>query len=130
MSDIREAGYGRATADTTIVTTTEVVTVTSEPVKVPRATMRALIVAYINVDSGAGTTAVTPRIRSGSAITGTVRSEEIAQETTAAEAHEWVVTAEEILGNVDEVVYSATVQQTGASGNGTVNNATILVFLF
>ncbi len=130
MSDIQESGYGRATTDVTITTTTEAVAVTSEKIKVTRPTMRALILGWATVDSGAGTTAVTPRIRSGSTISGTLQSEAIAHETTAAEAATWHASAEETISGVDEVEYSMTIQQTGATGDGTVASATILVLLF
>jgi len=130
MSDIREAGFGRATTAVTIVTTTEAVAVTSEIIKVTRRGMRALIFAFIEVDSGTATTAITGRIRAGKAITGTLISEAIAEETTAALAETWVVSAVDELGDVDEVSYSATIQQTAASANGTIDNATIIVLLF
>ena len=130
MSDIREAGFGRATGDVTIVTTTEVVAVTSEVIKVTRRGMRALIFAFAAVDSGTLTAAITARIRAGSAITGTLISEEIAEETTAALAETWTVTAVEELGDVDEVSYSMTIQQASANANGVISNATIVVLLF
>ena len=130
MSDIQESGFGREIADVTIVTTTEVVAATSEKMKVTRPTMRALILAWATVASGTSTTAITARIRSGDTIAGTLRSEAIAHETTASDAHTWMVAAEEDVSGVDEVEYSVTVQQTGAIANGTVENATILVLLF
>lgn len=130
MSDIREAGFGRATADVTIVTTTEVVAVTSEVIKVTRRGMRALILGVAAVDSGTLTSAITARIRAGNAITGTLISEAIAEETTAALAETWTVLAVDELGDVDEVSYSLTIQQTAANANGTISNATILVLLF
>lgn len=130
MSDIREASFGRATADGTIVTTTELVAATSEPVAVPRVGMRALILGWAQVDSGAATTAITPRIRQGTAIGDTLVSEAIAEETTAAEAATWFASAVVELADLDAVQFVMTVQQTDATGNGTVNNATILVFLF
>ncbi|KKN00282.1 hypothetical protein LCGC14_1139430 [marine sediment metagenome] len=130
MSDIQESGFGRATDDVTIVTTIEVVAVTSEKIKVTRPTMRALILAWMTVASGTGTTSLTVRIRSGDDASGTLRSEAVDHDTTAGEIHTWMVAAEEDVSGVDEVQYSATVRQTGASANGTVGDATILVFLF
>ena len=129
MPDIQEVGFGRVTADTTVVTTAETEAAESGRIAVPRANMTALIIAFINLDSGAGTTAVTPRIRNGTDTGGTLVSEAIAHETTAAEAATWVVTATEVLGDVGEVQYIASVLQTGATGNGTINNATIIVLL-
>lgn len=129
MPELLEKGVGRTTTDVTVTTTTETVAATSEKIAPPRAGVRALIKAYVTLDSGAGTTAVTPRIRRGTTASGTLVSEAVAHETTAAEAATWVVTAEEVLGDLGEVQYVVTVAQTGASGNGTVANATIEVEL-
>lgn len=129
MPDVKELAIGAATTNVTVTTTTETEAVQSGRIAVPSQRVRAIIVAIINLDSGAGTTAVTPRIRRGTTTSGTLVSEAIAHETTAAEAATWVVAAEEELTDLGHVEYIASVEQAGASGNGTVNNALILVFL-
>lgn len=129
MAELLEKGIGRTTADITVVTTAEIVAATSEALAPPRAGVRALIKGYVELSTGVGTSAVTARIRRGTGITAPLVSEASTEGATAVEAATWVVTAVETLGDLGTVTYVVTIQQTGASGNGIINNATIEVEL-
>jgi hypothetical protein len=129
LAELLEKGVGRRTTALAVVTTTEIVCATSEPLAPPRAGVRAILRGLVELDSGTATDGVTVRIRRGTTITGTLVSEAIEEETTAALAETWVVSAVDTLGDVATVQYVVTVQQATASANGTVDNATIEVDL-
>ena len=129
MAELLEAEVGRRTTALAVVTTTEIVCATTAPLAPPRPGVRARLRRLVELDSGADTSAVTIRIRRGTTITGTLVSEAIAEETTAALAETWVVSALDSLGDVASVQYVVTIQQTAATANGTVDNATIEVDL-
>lgn len=129
MGELYEVGIGRRITALAVVTTTEIVCATSEPLSPHRAGLRARLRGLVELDSGAGTDGVTIRIRRGTTITGTLVSEAIVEETTAALAETWVVSAVDTLGDVATVQYVVTIQQATASANGTVDNATIEVDL-
>lgn len=129
MAQLTEVGSAQSLADATITTTTELVAVTSDPIYVPGANARIVIIARAVVTLGTGTTAVTPRVRRGTTIADTLVGEANAEQIkTAAGSSEPfdALVADEVSG-VDQVTYVFTVQQTGASGNGTVVSASILV---
>ncbi|MCH8991463.1 MAG: hypothetical protein IIA44_06905 [Acidobacteria bacterium] len=129
MSDIQEVGIGRTTANVTTTTDGEEVAVISEVVKVTRPEMRVLIFAEITFDSGASTTGIIPRIRLGTTILGTLKSEANTHETTAALMETWSVSALDEVSGVDEVQYCATLEAVAGAADGTIHNATILVLL-
>ncbi len=129
MAELLEKEVGRRTTALAVVTTTEIVCATSGAIAPPRPGTRAILRGLVELDTGADTTAVTIRIRRGTTITGTLVSEAIAEETTAALAETWVVSALDEPGDVGTVTYVVTIQQTAASANGTVDNATIEVDL-
>lgn len=81
-----------------------------------------LIAGVVNVTAGAGTTAVVVRVRQGIGVTGTVVGV-LDTDTLAAAASESI--AFEKYDATGATSYTVTVQQTGATGNGTVNSASI-----
>lgn len=131
MPDIREAGFNVSTTNVTLTTTTEAVVISSTPVPLPSARHQVVIFAWSQLTTGAGTTAVTPRIRRGTTVSGTVVGDEIAEEVKAAagsnEPH-FIMASEERSGEAT-VEYSLTLDQTGATGNGTVLQAGIIVLV-
>lgn len=111
--------------DVTVTTTTEAQGVELAGVTTVRAGQTITLIGTVVLDSGAGTTAVTPRIRRGNDQTGTAVSDAVAQETTAANAATWTVHATDAPGEVTGQSYEITVQQTGATGNGTIAYASL-----
>lgn len=105
----------------TLVTTAETVLTTTaqRPVNAP-ASIGQYISGVINVTAGAGTTAFVVRVRAGNGLSGAVIG---GPETVAATAS---VNANVAYAQMDftlsgNVQYTVTIQQTGATGNGTVN---------
>lgn len=129
MADILEKSTGRRTTDLTVSTTTETIAATSDPVTPPRAGVRAFIRAYVIMTAGTGTTAITAAIRAGTLVTGTLVSEQHAVSATAGDTVLLVVMGEQVLGDVGQAQYNVTVDQTGASADGTVLEAGIEVEL-
>lgn len=131
MADIREVAADFVTADTAVVTTTETVAVTSPEIAVPSQTVFAVVFGYATLTTGAATTAVTPRIRRGAAITDTAVGDAIAEEIKAAAGSDepFFRLVAEPLSGVNKVRYSLTLEQTGASTNGSILQAGILVAL-
>jgi hypothetical protein len=122
MADLVEKDVSTATGNVTITTTTEKVAITSPAVRVPLQTARVLVKGWAQVTTGADTTALTPRLRKGDAITGTLLGEANAEAVKAAAGSTEAVQcwAIDTVSNVDSVQYSFTVQQTGASADGTI----------
>jgi len=120
--------YNTATTAVTLTTTTEAVVVTSPVVQAPRGEANVLILCYAELTTGTGTTAVTARIRRGTAITSTLVSEENDQIVKAAagsiEPFVQMVSEEVKASNLQ---YSCTLDQVGASANGSAIYASILV---
>lgn len=105
----------------TLTTTAETVlcTTVARSINAP-ASFGQYISGLINVTAGAGTTAFVIRVRAGSGLSGAVIG---GPETVAATAS---VNANVAYAQMDFVLtgtvqYTVTIQQTGATGNGTVN---------
>ena len=131
MPDIREAQINFATTDVTLTTTGEAVVVSSGAIVTPFQTHRIVILAWGQLTTGAGTTAVTPRIRRGTATTGTLVGEANAEQVKAAagSTEPFIILVSEDRADQESVEYSLTLQQTAATGNGTVLQAGILVLV-
>lgn len=131
MPDIREAQINFVTADVTLTTTTEGAVVDSGPIVAPFQTHRVVILAWGQLVTGAGTTTVTPRIRRGTTTAGTLVGEANAEEVKAAAGSRepfFLMVSEERV-DVESVTYVLTLAQAGATGNGTVSQAAILVLV-
>ena len=131
MSKVREVEIVTTGTSVTLTTTTENVAVSSGPVKTPFQTHRVIIIGWAQVTTGAGTTALTPRIRRGTAITGTLVGEANAEENkvVAAETEPVFIMVVEERAGEESVEYSLTVQQADATGNGTIVQSGILVLV-
>lgn len=81
----------------------------------------------VNITAGTGTTAVTVRVRQGSgssgAIVGAAATHTLAAGASASIPYSFIDPATS--GTAQQ--YTATIQQVGASGNGTVNVATMAI---
>jgi hypothetical protein len=113
----------------TIPTTTETGVIVSPLVKVPLATCFVAIKAWAQLTTGTATTAVTPRIREGSGVTGALVGGANAETLKAAAGSIEPFRIEVGLPkqNVESVQFTFTLQQAGATGNGTVQQAAIEV---
>lgn len=114
------------TTDTPLVTTAETVVATLTGVSTPRKTSITLE-GFAQLTTGASTTAVTPRIRRGSDITGTLIGEANPQQIAAAAGSTEELYIKAIDPNVDLAggTYVLTLQQTAASANGSNLQATL-----
>ena len=116
-------------ADVTLVTTAETVVATVTGVNTYKPGETLQIQASATVTNGTNTTALTFRVRRDS-LTGTVvnNADPVQIETAAAssEDHE-LVCEDQIAGEIANATYVLTVQQTGASANGTVLNAGLVI---
>lgn len=113
-------------ANDTITTTTETVACTLPGVSTPgRRTVR--IEGEAQVTTGAATTHLTPRIRRGTDITGTLIDEANAVSIGAAAGgtEPLQIAAEDENIDLANGTYVLTVQQTAATGNGTVLQASM-----
>jgi hypothetical protein len=129
MSEQLEKTALTQTSDITLTTTSETVIISSGRVTVPSQTCLVLIRAWAQLTNGTGTTAVTPRIRRGTTTSGTLVSEANAEpvKTAAGSIEPYSMIASEQRSDQESVEYSFTLQQTGASGNGTAVQAAIEV---
>lgn len=119
------------TANVAITTTTETVLVSSGPALVPRQTVSVCILAWAQFTTGAMTTTYTPRIRRGTAITGTLVGEANAETILAAAGSTektWMMACED-RSDVATVEYSLTLQQASASADGSALQGGILVYV-
>jgi hypothetical protein len=112
-------------ADTTLTTTAEAVVATLSGVSTNQPGQTVALRGSYRVVTGAGTTALTGRIREDS-LTGTVVGDAGAVQIEAAagstEDHD-VYVESQAPGEFSGKTYVLTVQQTGATGNGTVQAA-------
>lgn len=108
------------TADVTITTTTETVVATVTGISTPRAGVKVILSGMCQVTTGGSTTALTPRIRRGTAITDPLVGEGNALQvaTAAGGTEELAITVEDFPGEVAGQSYVLTVQQTAAAANG------------
>lgn len=126
MSQIVRAVFVSRTTDVTLTTTSETVVATVGPSPSPGDFRQIVVLAYAVVTSGAGTTAITPRIRYGSTTAGALVGEATAISATAGATAVVVksVTDSSTVSQIGE--YSLTLQQTAATANGTVTEALIM----
>lgn len=131
MAEVKEIEASVSSANVTVTTTTETVVITSPPVKLPTRTGRAIVKAWAQHTNGTGTTAVTARLRRGTAITDTLVNEANAEQvkTAAGSTEPYFSMAVDEIEAREGVQYSLTLQQTGASANGTTLQAGIEVIL-
>lgn len=128
---VRDLVVVQETTDRTITTTTERVAASSGPAKCPFQTVRVLIMAWLQVTTGAATTTLTARIRRGTAITGTLVGQAIAEQVKAAagSTEQMSIMVTEDRAGEESVEYSVSVEQASATGDGTIVQATIVVIV-
>lgn len=131
MADIREIEAATTTVNVTLTTTSETVIISAPSLVLPADAVQAVILAWVQLTTGAATTTVTPRIRRGTLITSPLVGEANAENIKAAagDTEPFMIMVLENLTVLDRVVYSLTLQQAAATGNGTALQATIAVFL-
>jgi len=111
----------------TVLTTTETLAASSLQVTTPNPNGKAAVRAWCDFTVGAGTTAITLTLYLGNAIGGTVvgtRTPEAGDFTPGSTAH-FEIEAVYMFSNVGDVQFVMSIQQTGATGNGTVQAALI-----
>jgi len=119
--------YG--TTDVNVVTTAETAAVTSDPVSPTSDNAEFTISGVINITAGTGTTEVVVRVRRGSTVAGALVGETDPHTLAAGAKANIPFEVADTPGAVASQQYTASVVQTGASGNGTINNSAITVTL-
>jgi hypothetical protein len=129
MAEVLEKQVAYSATDVPVTTTDETLIISSGPVKVPSQTCLVHVRAWAQHSTGTGTTHVTTRIRRGASVSGTLVGEANAEavKATAPALEPFSIEVTERRSNEDTVEYSLTLQQTNATGNGAVAQATIEV---
>lgn len=109
--------------NTTVTTTTETVALSLPAISTPGAGATVHVSGTLSMTYGTGTTAATVRVRRGTDATGTLIGESNAESVTAGNTGELTWDVSDSPGEVAGQVYVVTVQQTSATANGTVLNA-------
>lgn len=132
MADIREAVAAGQTTNVTLTTTTETVILSSPEIALPADAARVYVLCWAQLTTGTATTTVTPRIRRGTLITSPLVGEANAENVKAAagSTEPFIIALVEDLALFDRAIYSLTLQQAAATGNGTALQASILVLVF
>jgi hypothetical protein len=124
MSQVQGADSQQAVGTTTVVTTTETTAVSTNAVRGPYENCKVSVKAQINITTGTGVTAVVARIRRNAS-----NENVIVQVMNIAAGASTNVTAT-IMGadavpDGRDCIYSVTVVQSAATGNGTIQAANI-----
>jgi hypothetical protein len=127
MSTVLQKQIGIPPAAVTLVTTAETFVAYTGRCEAVAPTMRAIIKAWALITTGAGTTNVSLRIRRGNGLAGAVIVNGPPVALGPATQLDTSLVFAETLQNVESADYSLTVAQTGASGNGVVQMASIEV---
>lgn len=125
MVGVTRTTYG--TTDTPVVTTAETAAVISDPVTGSTDGAEYTISGMVNITTGTGTTEVVVRVRRGNGVSGALVGETEPQTIAAGAKGNIPYGVTDQPGAVGSQQYTASVVQTGASGNGTINNAYITV---
>lgn len=126
-----QVAFGIATANVTLTTTSETSVVTSGPATASRQTVNVCVLGWAQLTTGTNTTAVTPRIRRGSTTSGTLVGEgnAVTLGAAAGSTEQFYAIACEDRSDVASVDYNMTLEQAGASANGSALQAGIIVFV-
>lgn len=111
-----------------VTTTTETVVATLSGVSVDRADVRIALEGWVQLQTGAGTTNVSLRVRRGTDTTGTQVGEVNAEAIGAAagSVEEFSIAVQDTPGEVASQSYVLTVQQTAATANGSALQMSLL----
>lgn len=126
-----QVGFNTFATNVALVTTAETSVIASGPVTATRQTVNVCVLAWAQLTTGTMTTTVTPRIRRGSAVGGTLVSEAnaITIGASAGGNEQFLAIACEDRSDVATVDYNFTLQQASADGNGAALHGGILVFV-
>lgn len=131
MADIKECEIAISQENVTVVGNDETAILNSPVIKAPFNTCRAIIIAWGQLKTGNGTTAVIPRIRSRQPGGWIVISRGVSEaiKTSAGSVEPFFIIASEERFNVDALQYALTLQQVNATTDGTCLQAAILVLI-
>lgn len=116
-------------ADTSVVTTAETIAITTEPFSQGVDGEPVTVSVRLNMTAGTGTTNVVVRLRRGTLVTSPQIGEDVTFTLTAAQRDTLVASFTTQPASSARQQFVATVQQTGATGNGTVHTASSTVSL-
>lgn len=121
---------GPVTADTALVTTAETVVATVSGVTTGRA-VNVQLRGWAQLTTGTNTTAVTPRIRRGTTIAGTLIGEgnPVTIGAAAGSTEDFEVDVVDSGADIASASYVLTLQQTAASANGSCLQAAIEAYV-
>jgi hypothetical protein len=122
-------GGSTAIVNTNIVTTTETVVAIAPPVSVPYDTATVILLWYVLYTTGTSTSGSTLRLRRGTTVTGAQVnvSGNVGQGGGAQAEQSGLYTDQP--GSIAQLQYCLTVAQAGATGNGTVLDVCMYVFV-
>lgn len=128
---IQDAVANYDSSAVTLTTTTEKDVILSPLARCYRNSGIAMIWAWAQLTTGTGTTSVNPKIRKGTAITDTLITESniVTIGAAAGSNEQYMAVAMEQLTSEQVAQYLFTLTQAGASGNGTVLQAGIIVLI-
>lgn len=112
-------------ANTTLTTTAETVVATLNAPTPNRAGVVVTVRGWAQLTAGTGATAVTPRIRRGTTTSGDLVGEGNPVDATAGDTADNVITVNDSPGEVSSLSYVLTLEQTGATANGTALQASL-----
>jgi hypothetical protein len=113
--------------DVNVTTVNETAAIVSDPVSQSVDGEAVTISGRIGLLTGTGTTAVTIRVREGNGITGNVIGETLPKTIAAAVDDQVAFSFTYNPAGIAGMRYTATVQQTAASANGTIKSAAMTV---
>lgn len=129
MADVIEKDVTASRTNLTVTGSTETAVLVSPEVPVPVQSARVLVKAWAQFTTGAGATDVTPRLRRGNGITGTLicDAEPMLITNTAGNTEPVGIQAVDTVANVASVQYSFTVKQNIGAADGTFNQGVVEV---
>lgn len=131
MADIQEVGFNYTQDNVAIVGTTETAIITTPRTSLVRQTMTAFVLGWVQMITGTNTTTVSPRLRRGATIAGTLISENNAEgiKVAVGVVETFLAMAIEELSNIAEVRYTLSAAQAGATANGATRQQALIVLL-
>lgn len=129
MSQVFSADSVVNSASTTVTTTAETSLVTGNFLNPPFANAKAVVIASIQIGVGTGTTSVAIRVRRNPSAENAQVALMSSAQITVGSAVSIAIQGVDPIPDGRPVQYAVTVQQAGASGNGTVFVANVAAFL-
>lgn len=128
---VSQSAFNVSATNVTLTTTAETVIISSGPALAASQNVNVCVYAWAQLTTGTNTTTVTPRIRRGTAVGGTLVNEANALtiQAAAGSSEQYHAMACEDRAGIATVEYSLTLEQASASANGTALQAGIFVFV-